>query len=118
MDCSVCRNRIDCCIQYATNGFRHCGHPAKRLREIHSAKNMKAKKGSTMTMRELALPHFSNSLWKRDPMSEMNRTKVRVLVAIGALIASVGLTAAACVGRSVGGFDAPNAQSTVSQLNH
>ncbi|WP_172835146.1 MULTISPECIES: hypothetical protein [Mycobacterium] len=51
-------------------------------------------------------------------MSEMNRTKVRVLVAIGALIASVGLTAAACVGRSVGGFDAPNAQSTVSQLNH
>lgn len=49
-------------------------------------------------------------------MSKMTRTKVRVAVALGALIASVGVTAAACVGSPPSGFSQPNAQSTVSHI--
>lgn len=49
-------------------------------------------------------------------MSKMTRTKVRLLVVLGAMVASVGLTAAACVGASPSGFSQPNAQSSVSHL--
>lgn len=51
---------------------------------------------------------------KEYAMSKLTRTKLRVLVTLGALFASVGLTAAACVGSSPSGFSQPNAQSVVS----
>lgn len=65
---------------------------------------------------ELALPHLIHSPPKEAAMSKMTRTKVRVAVALGALIASVGVTAAACVGSPPSGFSQPNAQSTVSHI--